>query len=182
MSESRITLIRHAAPRVSTDERIRGHHFGDWVARYEASDIVPPPQPLPHFPKVYCSTLLRAQQTAALLSDHVVADSRLVEAPVPALSLAPLRGKARHFVNLARLLWLLGLHREVESAAKAKTRAEHVADWLAARAGEEGEVVVVAHGFINHLIGKALQRRGWQAASDQTSSHHLGQTEFCLTR
>ena len=182
MPEQTIILIRHAAPEVSTSERIRGSEFADWLARYDASPIVPPSTPLPQYDKVYCSTLLRARQTAALLSANIVSDARLVEAPVPPLSFGGWRLKATHFVLVARLLWMLGIHRQVESSAKAKARAATAAAWLEQTAEREGQVVVVAHGFINHLIGKALRRRGWQRKSDATSSQHLGQTRFVLHR
>ena len=178
MPEQTIILIRHAAPEVSTSERIRGSEFADWLARYDASPIVPPSTPLPQYDKVYCSTLLRARQTAALLSANIVSDARLVEAPVPPLSFGRWRMKATHFVLVARLLWLLGVHREVESSAKAKARAATLAAWLEKTAKDEGQAVVVAHGFINHLIGKALIRRGWQRLADASSRHHLGQTRF----
>ncbi|HEY0051986.1 MAG TPA: histidine phosphatase family protein, partial [Caulobacteraceae bacterium] len=48
-----------------------------------------------------------------------------------------------------------------EARKAAETRSAAAALALAARAGEGRPVVVIAHGFFNHMIARELGRLGW---------------------
>jgi broad specificity phosphatase PhoE len=68
---------------------------------------------------------------------------------------------------LARVCWwYLGHHEGQETRAQAEARAEQAADLVVEAAGS-GDVVVLAHGFFNHLIGRALKRRGWRLSMSE---------------
>ncbi|MDO6459375.1 histidine phosphatase family protein [Granulosicoccaceae sp. 1_MG-2023] len=173
--------MRHGAPQVSTAERIRGDDFPDWLERYAASGIRPPKQDLPRLRKVFCSDLPRARQSAALIGALCVSLQDLCEAGLPAFQFGSLRLKAGVWVFIARLLWLAGLHRDAESPAAARRRAAGLAARLSCEAERDGEVVVVGHGYMNFLIGRALRRRGWRKVAARASGRHFGQCSFRLT-
>ena len=71
---------------------------------------------------------------------------------------------------MARILWHAGYHPEVENYRRAKARAAAAADILLKRAEEnDGESVLVAHGYFNAMIGRVLRRRGFS----RTGSHRV---------
>ena len=46
--------------------------------------------------------------------------------------------------------------------------AEHIDGLIVAEATSDGEdVVVLAHGFFNFMVGRALRRRGWRLTANQ---------------
>jgi broad specificity phosphatase PhoE len=69
---------------------------------------------------------------------------------------------------LARFWWWYFNHHEgAETRAQAEARAELAADRLEAKAALGQDVVLLAHGFFNFMIGRALRRRGWRLADSQ---------------
>ena len=48
-----------------------------------------------------------------------------------------------------------------------QARAEQAADMIVQLAGEGRDVVVLAHGFFNFMVGRALRRRGWRLTANQ---------------
>ena len=54
-----------------------------------------------------------------------------------------------------------------ETRSQAEVRAAGVAERLIAAAEAGQDVLVVAHGFFNTMIGLSLQRHGWKLASSQ---------------
>ena len=64
--------------------------------------------------------------------------------------------------------WAFDLHDEgEESRDLAKARAVKAADVLIARAEQGEEVLVLAHGFFNAMIGHRLKALGWRCTLDQ---------------
>ena len=75
--------------------------------------------------------------------------------------------------NALRFAWSTsdGMHMTVEaetkeSRAEAESRADVVADRLADLA-LQGDVLVLAHGFFNTLVGRSLRRHGWKLKASQ---------------
>jgi hypothetical protein len=60
--------------------------------------------------------------------------------------------------------WFFNHHEDQESRAQAERRADQAAVLLIdiARSGED--VVVLAHGFFNMMVARALKARGWRLA------------------
>ena len=173
-----IVLARHGEPALSRKVSLSAQQYREFWARYEVLGIAPgqtPPASLGVSARasgtLVTSTRLRSIESAQLLapgrefSRHEV----LIEAPLPPppwpgwLKLSP-----RTWGFLARFWWWFFNHNEgQETRAQALRRAEDAADLLAGLAETGQDVVVLAHGFFNYMIGRALRRRGWRLTSSE---------------
>ena len=69
---------------------------------------------------------------------------------------------------IARLWWWFFDHHEgQETRVAAERRADEAASLLVGYAENGEDVVVLAHGFFNFMIGRALRRRGWKLVSSE---------------
>jgi hypothetical protein len=97
-----------------------------------------------------------------------IRDPMFVEAPLPP---PPLPG----FVKLgpkswgviARLFWWLGYNGGQETRQEAQRRARAASERLAAAAAGGADVLLLAHGFFNLMVGLELKRRGWRRLEDR---------------
>ena len=181
-----ITLIRHGPPAVSLQQRVRGHHFRQFVERYDAAEIehrARPPllaqQAIAHADRVFASHRPRAMHTAELLGvlSPPIVDPQFREIEFPVDFSCHFRFSALTWTAIALALWRLGYSAQCESFVRAKQRAQAAADILEAQT-QAGTVVLVAHGGINRLIAKELRHRGWQGPR-LPRSRHWGCTTYC---
>lgn len=172
-----IILARHGEPGLSRKVRLNAAQYADWWARYEQTGLLPgqtAPRRLIDQARragvILSSTRIRSIETARAVSGALEFQSHpeLIEAPLPPphwpswLKLPP-----RHWGVISRFWWWFFDHHDgQETRAQAEARADAVADRLA-RLAEQGDVLVLAHGFFNTLIGRSLSRRGWRLAEDQ---------------
>lgn len=174
-----IILARHGEPALSRKVLLTAAEYRDFWASYEIGGILPgqtPPERLRAFVEeagtVVSSTRRRAIESARTLLgdrdfDH---HDALIEAPLPPpnfprwLKLSP-----RYWGFIARVWWWFLNHHEEEeeSRAQAETRADEAATMLIGLAADGGNVVVFAHGFFNHLIGRSLRRMGWKLVESE---------------
>jgi broad specificity phosphatase PhoE len=114
---------------------------------------------------VLTSTRRRAIESARLARPDYVAeqDIDLIEAPLPSPPLPEfVKVGPRVWGFVARFIWwFFGYSSGQESRREAEVRAARAAEKLV-RLAEDGDVLVVAHGFFNLMIGRALKRRGWR--------------------
>ena len=167
-----ITLCRHGQPLLSREVTLDAKGYRDWWARYEEGGIEPgntPPPSLLALARdarvIFASTRLRARQSA----DMVVAgrpvshDAAFIEAPLPPPALPGFfRVGPRVWGFLARVAWWTGHAEGQETRTQAQARASLAADRLEAAAWTQGDVLLLAHGFFNWMIGAELKRRGWR--------------------
>jgi len=118
---------------------------------------------------VFTSGSARAHESARALSAQaeLIADPLFVEAPLASPKIPLLRMRVPKWAVVARILWHVGFHPEIETYRKAKARAARAADILIARAKEDGRAALVAHGYFNMMIGRQLRSRGFS----RTGSH-----------
>lgn len=195
----KITLIRHGPPAVSLRQRVSGHQFRQFVARYDAAKIERHSQPplsarrvMSQADWVFASNRPRAMHTAELLglpsataesaASSLMVDERFREIEFPVDFPSHFRFSALTWTVIALLLWRLGYSARCESFARAKERAIAAADVLEAQSSASGSlgssVVLVAHGGINRLIAKELRARGWRGPR-LPHSRHWGCTTYC---
>jgi len=172
-----IVLARHGEPNLSRKTSLNAAGYAAWWGRYEEAGLVPgqtPPAGLVAFAQraavILCSTLPRSIETAkAVAKDRPVEiDPMLVEAPLPPPNLPSwFKLSPRLWGVTSRITWWFFDHHDgQESRFEAQRRADVVADRVAALA-LHGDVLIVAHGFFNTMIGRSLRRHGWKLKSSQ---------------
>jgi broad specificity phosphatase PhoE len=173
-----VILARHGEPALSRRVVLTAQGYREWWARYEDGGLKvgqSPPAGLVAMARaadaVVSSSRERSIQSARAISEgrDFRSDPLFVEAPLPS---PPLPGwfklPPRWWGVLSRLCWwAFDYHDGMESLAEAEARARHAASDLADRAAAGQEVVLIAHGFFNAMIGRALAARGWRKTLDQ---------------
>ncbi len=118
---------------------------------------------------VVCSTRPRSLETArALRADgDFTAEPLMIEAPLPPPRLPSfLRFSPRTWGVISRIFWALGHHQGEESRQQAQERARHAAERLIGLAEGGQDVLVLAHGYFNAMVGFELKRQGWRLVTD----------------
>ncbi len=173
-----IILTRHGEPALSRKCRITGAEYGDWWAKYEIGGLLagqtPPPELLAAAQGagvIYSSTRPRAQETAAAAAAgrDVVVDALFIEAPLPPPKFPGwVRLSPRLWGVVSRFWWHVFNHHDgQETRLQAEARAEQAARTLIARAAEGRDVLVFAHGYFNHMVGRRLKADGWDLVHNQ---------------
>lgn len=180
--DARIILVRHGQPALPLRPRTGHHGFRDYIDAYEAAGLDPeslPPKELADLVKeldhVFSSGRPRAHQSAVKLAPHaeITADPLFAEAPLASPKIPLLKMRVPKWAIVARILWHVGYHPEIEDYARARARALRAADILVNKLREPANgdkaraAVLVAHGYFNAMIGRILRRRGFT----RTGSH-----------
>ncbi|HWA62225.1 MAG TPA: histidine phosphatase family protein [Caulobacteraceae bacterium] len=173
-----VILVRHGEPALSRKIRLSSQAYRDWWGRYEESGLKMEQE----IPKglarmagqagfMIASTRVRSIQTAQALSGGraFAEDPLFIEAPLPPpawpgwVKLSP-----RLWGFVSRVWWWFFNHTDgQESRAEAQLRAEEAARQLVDLAAGGQDVLVVAHGFFNAMVGESLKRAGWRCTLDQ---------------
>ena len=168
-----IVLARHGEPALSRNIKLTASQYRDWWALYEVGGILAGQTPPAHLKAaaakagiILTSTRLRSIETArALTSDRdLTHDEVFIEAPLPPpnwpgfIKLSP-----RTWGVISRVSWWFGGHGDQESRREAQKRAAVAARQLHELASRGDDVLVVAHGFFNSMIGMELRRLGWRS-------------------
>lgn len=166
-----ITLARHGEPALSRKVMLTAQEYRDFWARYEVGGLRPgqaaPPMLAGFVEKsgvLVSSTRLRAIESAAIVAGArpVIQEPLLIEAPLPPPNW-PWRMSPRLWGFFSRFCWwFFDHHHGEENRAQAEARADLAAGKLIDLAAGGEDVVVLAHGFFNVLIGRALVKRGWR--------------------
>ena len=139
----RIILIRHGRPAIETAPRTNHHGFRSYIDEYEQAGLDPasaPPEELQDLVKelaaVFTSGSARAHESAKVLAPNaeLIADPLFVEAPLASPRIPLLRMRVPKWAVVARLLWHVGYHPEIEDYRRTRARASQAADILMARA------------------------------------------------
>jgi broad specificity phosphatase PhoE len=168
-----IVLARHGEPALSRRVRLDSKGYRDWWATYETTGLLEgqvPPEHLKRFARgadaIFSSIRPRSIETArAVCGDKpFVEDPLFVEAPLPPPNLPGwLKLSPRYWGGVARFWWwAFDHHQGQETHKEAERRAKQAAASLDAMAREGRDVLVLAHGFFNHMVGAELRRMGWR--------------------
>lgn len=173
-----IVLARHGEPALSRKVKLSAAEYRQFWASYEVMGLLPgqaPPEALKRFVAecgaLVSSTRLRAIESAQTLAGERAFDRHeiLIEAPLPPPNLPSwIRFSPRIWGFLARFWWWFFDHHEgQEKRSEAEVRADRAAALLIDLATGGENVVVLAHGFFNHMIGRALKKRGWKLVQSE---------------
>jgi len=170
-----IILARHGEPALSRKVRLNAREYRKFWADYEVLGLLPgqtPPKSLMRFVES-CGTLVASTRLRSIESAQALAKGRvftreamLIEAPLPPPNWPEwLRMSPKMWGFWARVWWWFFNHHEgQETRHEAEKRADEAAAMLIAHAEKGEDVVVLAHGFFNFMIGRALKRQGWRLA------------------
>jgi broad specificity phosphatase PhoE len=173
-----IILARHGEPALSRKVLLSAREYREFWATYEIGGILPgqtPPDRLRKFVEE-CGALVSSTRLRAIESARTMVGERdfphheiLIEAPLPpprVPSWIKLSPKLWGFI--ARVWWWYFNHHEgQETRAQAEARADRAAALLIGLAAGGDNVVVLAHGFFNHLIGRSLKKLGWKLVESE---------------
>lgn len=173
-----ITLARHGEPALSRKCLLSADQYAQWWGLYEQgglkleqvapSDLIDLAQSVD---EIHASTRRRARETAAAVAGRrdVHLDRLYIEAPLPPPPLpAWFRMPPRLWGVLSRFCWhVFDQHHGQESRTEAEYRAAVAADRLIGVATMGKDVLLLAHGYFNHMVGRELRARGWQITLDQ---------------
>lgn len=173
-----IVLARHGEPALSRKVRLSAAEYRNFWASYEVLGLLPgqtPPDTLMRFVEkagaIVASTRLRSIESAQALAAgrEFMRHEMLIEAPLPPPNWpAWIRLSPKMWGFWARVWWWFFNHHEgQETRRDAERRAEEAAAMLSELAQTGEDVVVLAHGFFNFMIGRALKRRGWRLVSSE---------------
>ena len=173
-----VILARHGEPALSRRVTLTADGYREWWSRYEEGglkDGQAPPQGLMVMARA-ADVLVSSTRERSIESARAIAgerdfrsDALFVEAPLPSPPLPDwFKLPPRWWGVLSRFCWwAFDYHDGQESVAEAWARARQAATELAERAAAGHDVVLVAHGFFNAMIGRALAARGWRKTLDQ---------------
>lgn len=173
-----IILARHGEPALSRRVLLSSAEYREFWATYEIGGILPgqtPPDRLRKF-VAECGALVSSTRLRAIQSARTMVGERefphheiLIEAPLPPPNLpAWLKLSPRLWGFIARVWWWFFNHHEgQETRVQAEARADRAAALLIGLAAGGENVVVLAHGFFNHLIGRSLKKLGWKLVESE---------------
>jgi hypothetical protein len=118
------------------------------------------------------STRQRSIESAQALAGgrEFAREAILVEAPLPPPHWPSwVRMSPKFWGFIARFWWWYFNHHDkgTETRRQAEVRADQAAAMLIGLAAGGEDVVVLAHGFFNFMIGRSLRRMGWRMTDSQ---------------
>lgn len=170
-----IVIARHGEPALSRRIKLSSAGYRRWWAAYEEGGIVDPhkaPVGLLELVRkadtIFASVRQRAVETAEAVvqGKHFIRDPMFVEAPLPPPRWPEfIRFSPRTWGVIARASWWFGGHDGQESRPEAERRARATAERLIGEAADGQNVVLLAHGYFNYMVGRELKTLGWRQVS-----------------
>ena len=145
--------------------------FRHFISAYDSAGLDPdsaPPAELRALVQglraVFTSGAPRANDSARSLlpGADIIADPLFAEAPLAGPRIPLVKLRVTIWAIISRIMWHAGYHPQIENYRRARSRAARAADILLAGAeANAGIAVLVAHGYFNAMIGRALRKRGF---------------------
>ena len=167
----RIVLVRHGRPAMGRSRWIGHAAFAAYIDDYQAAGLdqgsAPPDELLAEvkgIKRVFTSELQRSIDSARVLlpKAELVSTPLFTESPLASPRVPALRLKAPAWAVMSRIAWHGGFRPGIESYGQSKHRARKALELLVGEAETEGKAVLVAHGYFNAILGRALVQRGWR--------------------
>lgn len=172
-----IWLVRHGPSELNPRGLLGAQEWLQYLETYDAHGLVSGAAASPAMidvaakaDAVVSSPMRRAAETLDLVrpaaSGAVIQVwPQLAEVPQPAPRWSPFPLPLDAWDVLTRVMWLCGDKRSAEGRREAVERADRTAHDLEELFGKGVArecVVVIAHGFFNALLARALRQRGWR--------------------
>jgi len=168
----RILLLRHGRPNLSRPYHPIPTHYRVYDQALVDPSLPPPKnllQQITQVTKCICSPLPRALSSLDMLLPRVkpiisdlFREAPLPEIPKPGIIPLPL------WLIFLRGRWIQGHYSSDESYSECQERADKASDFLLGHIETDSPILLMGHGFFNHLLSQSLQEKGWeQTHSDQ---------------
>ena len=176
----KIVILRHGQPDFSQTGLMSSAEFKEWVRSYDESSIVSSSKPSSQLNElakssslVVCSSLRRSVDSGKLLkdSDKILIDSIFNEAGLPTNDWCFVKMTSNLWLIILRIMWFLGYSSNSESRKEASVRAKKAAQLLNELSKKNAVLMLVGHGIINRLLGRALTDIGWKVQKDAQSNY-----------
>jgi broad specificity phosphatase PhoE len=165
-----IYLIRHGEVDIDTVTPLTYNAFREWLQRYDRAPLKEESRPseslikeVQKSPLVLSSGLERSLASVKWLrvtecrQETLFNEVGVVDISVPFIKLSPIG-----WLTLFRLLMFIGVGKGGISLRRHRVKAREATAYLLNEVEVHGSVVLVGHGAMNYLIGKVLQKEGWQ--------------------
>ena len=175
----KIIILRHGRPDISKKMIVTGQQFGTWIKEYNFARLdlnILPSDELYRLAvscnTTICSNLSRSIESAKVLGkENFKVDESFIEADLPFYNISFFKLKAKTWLVVFRVLWLLGFAKNVESFYDFKYRANLCTDKLCDTATNGETVLFVGHGILNRMIAKKLIALGWRGPKKISSNY-----------
>jgi broad specificity phosphatase PhoE len=164
-----ITLVRHAKVLINSNKKVDITGFREWLKNYDIApiDTTLPKNEVVNIIKnsnyIATSSLKRAKESLKIIGFKANEESAIfkeLEVVTPNIKLIKLSPK--NWLILFRILMIFGLKDKQISLKNAKSRAKKASNHLIQLAHKHNNITLLAHGAINHLIAKELEKEGFK--------------------
>lgn len=171
----KVSLIRHGKPEIHDNYSIFSILSGDDIENfrvsYDTCGLSPSNSITPELNKIILdgdlfisSGLRRSMESLRLLGvDTFESDELFKEAEIPCGIGKRLKLPLFLWAIILRIIWRFGLSTNAEPFKSFKIRIKKAADVIEKKENSSKHIVVMAHGFVNNLLGKELLRRKWRS-------------------
>ncbi len=173
----RVIVSRHGRPALNraVGPRLDWVAYRDWWERYEVGSLAKdqePPAELVEAVKdvdvVLSSARIRSIETARWATGGREPDPDPVfnEAPLPPPRLKNKTYLPKTWNVMARVVWIFGHKLDGESISEARERSKRAALRMHEAAADGKTVYLAAHGWINRMFRRPMERLGWVCVRD----------------
>ena len=177
----KIILIRHAKVLLDNTQKITAFEMNTWVEAYNHApiDITLPSKEVIRQIKgadvVLASSLSRTADSLAVIGvEPTEKNSLFDEIDLPQAKGTWLKLSSKTWLVLLRLMMLAGYGKKSKVYTEAKQRATEVSEYLIDLANKHESVALMGHGGMHWLMGKELERRGWECVEQGGGSKNWG--------
>jgi len=177
----KITLIRHAKVLLDNTQKITASHMNTWIEAYNHADIetmLPSKEVIEHIisaDSVQASSLSRTADSLSVIGvEPTEKNSLFDEVALPEAKGTWLKLSSKTWLVLLRLMMLSGIGKKSKVYTEAKQRAKRASEYLVGLSNNHGSVALMGHGGMHWLVGKELERLGWECVEQDGGSKNWG--------
>ncbi|MCB4743989.1 MAG: hypothetical protein LGB05_08000 [Sulfurovum sp.] len=164
-----IILIRHAKVLMDNSIKLKASEMMAWVESYNHAPIektLPTQEAIRQIKStnvILASTLSRTRDSLDVIGVTPKEQNALFdEADIPQAKGNFLKLRPKSWLVILRLMMLVGIGKKSQSFKASKHRSKEEAAYLHTLSTQHENVVLMGHGGMNWLMGKALESLGWE--------------------
>ena len=183
----KIILIRHAKVLLDSTKKIIASQMNTWVEAYNQAPIdttLPSKEVIRHIKEanvLLASSLSRTSDSLTVIDvEPTEKNSLFDEIDLPEAKGTWLKLSAKTWLVLLRLVMLSGIGKKSKVYTEAKQRAKKASEHLVGLSNNHESVALMGHGGMHWLVGKELERLGWECVKQGGGSRNWGFKMYTL--